>query len=89
MFLRASDKADLAPAAAEDVQRTLEAALIYYSGHPRRRAKFTEADGLKVQITAGHLAKELAEAGFVIMRKPPGQQGFSHLMDGTRRRDEN
>jgi hypothetical protein len=60
-----------------DVQRALETALTYYSGHPRRRARFTDADQFKVAITAGHLAKQLAEAGFVIMRKPPSRPSVS------------
>jgi hypothetical protein len=79
-----SDEKPLIPAEPEDVQRTREAALAYYSGHPRRRAKFTEADEIKVQITAAPAAKQLAEAGCVI-RKSPVQAGFSHPMDGTKR----
>jgi hypothetical protein len=75
-----ADERPLVPADPGDVQQALEAALTHYSGHPRRRARFTEAEGLKVAITAGHLAKELAQAGFIIMRKPPMEHGWSHLM---------
>jgi len=74
-----SDETPLVPADPADVPQTLEAALTHYSGHPRRRARFTEADELKVAITPGHLAKQLAEAGFIIMRKPPQTGGCLHL----------
>jgi hypothetical protein len=89
MFCLMPDEIPLVPADPISVQRALELALTYYSGHPRRRAKFTEADELKVAITAGHLAKQLQEAGFIIMRKAPETGGFSHLMHNPARRRDN
>ena len=47
-----TNETPLIPAKDAEIQQALEAALIYYSGHPRRRAKFTEAEHLKEAIPA-------------------------------------
>jgi hypothetical protein len=83
------DDKPLIPADPSDLQATLERALSYYSGHPRRRQKFTQADDLKTTITAGHLATCLKEAGFVIMRRPPASWPPPNWMSGPDESESN
>jgi hypothetical protein len=56
----------LTPADPDDVCRALAFALTFDG-----RRRFRHAEELTARITAEHLARYLALAGFVVMKKPP------------------
>ena len=62
-----SDADPLMPASRDDIERAIAFAL-RFSGRKRIRS----AGDIMAALTAERIAEHLAEAGFVIMRKPPG-----------------
>jgi hypothetical protein len=63
-----TDTPDLRPATRDEIAQTLSSALMYEG---RRRVH--HADTFMAEITADRLVKHLEQAGFVLMKKPPGR----------------
>ncbi|SDR46749.1 hypothetical protein SAMN05519103_03547 [Rhizobiales bacterium GAS113] len=57
---------DLRPATRDELLQNLSFALRFNG-----RKRFHRADDYMADITAEHLARHLADAGYVVMKKPP------------------
>lgn len=71
------DPAKLHAVDADDLRRTLEFALTFDG-----RRRFRHAEELAARITADHLVKHLAKAGYVVMREPPIGD-LAHVQSGA------
>ncbi len=77
-----TDKPELVPVTADELQMTLSFALTFDG-----RKRFRRAEELMAMITAEHLVKHMELSGMVVLRKPAVP---SNLMNGmiTGRRDK-